>query len=207
MLLMTLNEVLTTFDIADFIPDEVETFFGKSGLEITRELNLLYGDLYINRLAPTNKQEAESYLNSVTSTVFNMYYDKYREMLALNEIDYNPLDNYNMQENGTDNSEHTVETTTDTHDNAEHSDSSYDTIEPKLSSTDTGDNTTTGKNTGEYENTHVLSRHGNIGVTTTQKMYESELNLIPKKQTFFEFYKDWKNLVLMCIYKGGFNAG
>ena len=115
MLIMTLNEVLTTFDITDFIPDEVETFFNKSGIEITRELNLLYGDLYINRLAPTNKQEAESYLNSVTDTVFSMYYDKYREMFALNEIEYNPLDNYNMQENGTNNSEHMVNTTTTSH--------------------------------------------------------------------------------------------
>lgn len=204
MLIMTLNEVLTAFDITDFIPDEVETFFNKSGIEITRELNLLYGDLYINRLAPTNKQEAESYLNSVTSTVFSMYYDKYREMLALSEIDYNPLDNYNMQENGTSNSEHTVNTTTTSQENASHSDTSYDTIEPKLSSTDTDSNNTSGSNIGEYETVHALTRHGNIGVTTTQKMYESELNLIPKKQTILEFYKDWKNLVLMCVYKGGF---
>lgn len=207
MLLMTLNEVLTAFNITDFIPDEVETFFNKSGIEITRELNLLYGDLYINRLAPTNKQEAESYLNSVTSTVFSMYYDKYREMLALNEIDYNPLDNYNMQENGTDNGERTGNTTTNTIGNARHSDTSYDTAAPKLSSIDNGDSSSRGSNTSVYNDTHALSRHGNIGVTTTQKMYESELNLIPKKQTFLEFYKDWKNLVLMCIYKGGFNAG
>lgn len=204
MLLMTLNEVLTTFDIVDFMPDEVETFFSKSGAEITRELNLLYGDLYINRLAPSNKQEAEAYLNSVTSTVFNMYYDKYREMLALNEIDYSPLDNYNMQENGTDNGTRTGNTTTDTQDNARHSDTSYDTVEPKLSSTDEGASSSSGSNTSVYNDTHVLRRHGNIGVTTTQKMYEAELNLIPKKQVVFEFYKDWKSLVLMCIYKGGF---
>lgn len=204
MLLMTLNEVLTAFDITDFIPDEVETFFNKSGIEITRELNLLYGDLYINRLAPTNKQEAESYLNSVTSTVFNMYYDKYREILALNEIDYNPLDNYNMQENGTDNGTRTGNASTNTQDNAMHSDTSYDTITPKLSSTDEGDSSSSSSNTSEYNDTHVLSRHGNIGVTTTQKMYEAELNLIPKKQVVFEFYKDWKSLVLMCVYKGGF---
>lgn len=204
MLLMTLNEVLTAFNITDFIPDEVETFFNKSGAQITRELNLLYGDLYTNRLAPTNKLEAESYLNSVTSTVFNMYYDKYREMLDLNEIDYNPLDNYNMQENGTDNGTRTGNTTTNTQDNARHSNTSYDTVEPKLSSTDEGVSSSSGNNTSVYNNTHVLRRQGNIGVTTTQKMYEAELNLIPKKQVVFEFYKDWKSLVLMSVYKGGF---
>lgn len=204
MLIMTLNEVLTAFDITDFIPDEVETFFNKSGTEITRELNLLYGDLYINRLAPSNKLVAESYLNSVTSTVFSMYYDKYREMLALNEIDYNPLDNYNMQENGTDNGTRTGKTTTDTEDTARHSNTSYDTVEPKLSSTDEGVSSSSGSNTSAYNDTHVLRRHGNIGVTTTQKMYEAELNLIPKKQVFLEFYKDWKSLALMCVYKGGF---
>ena len=204
MLIMTFKEVLTAFDITDFIPDEVEAFFSKSGAEITRELNLLYGDLYINRLAPANKQEAESYLNSVTSTVFNMYYDKYREMLTLNEIDYNPLDNYNMQENATDNGTRTGDTTTDTHDSAKHSDTSYDTVAPKLSSTDDILTSSSGSNTSAYNDTHVLRRHGNIGVTTTQKMYEAELNLIPKKQVFLEFYKDWKSLVLMCVYKGGF---
>lgn len=204
MMLMTLDKVLAAFDISDFIPDEVETFFGKSGLEITRELDLLYGDLFINRLAPTNKQEAESYLNSVTSTVFNMYYDKYREMLALNEIDYNPLDNYNMQENGTDNGTRTGDTSTDTHDNAKHSDTSYDTTAPKLSSTDDVNSSSSGSSTSAYNDSHVLRRHGNIGVTTTQKMYEAELNLIPKKQVVFEFYKDWKNLALMRVYEGGF---
>lgn len=48
--------------------------------------------------------------------------------------------------------------------------------------------------------THTLTRHGNIGVTTSQQMLMSELELIPKRQLKFEFYNDIKQLLLIGIY-------
>lgn len=48
--------------------------------------------------------------------------------------------------------------------------------------------------------THTLTRRGNIGVTTSQQMLQSELELIPKKQIKFEFYNDLKRLILIGIY-------
>lgn len=48
--------------------------------------------------------------------------------------------------------------------------------------------------------THNLTRHGNIGVTTSQQMLQSELDIIPKRQIKFEFYNDLKRLLLIGLY-------
>lgn len=70
---------------------------------------------------------------------------------------------------------------------------SIDTTSNTQSSTTYSDN--------KSENTtHTLTRRGNIGVTTSQQMLESELELIPKKQIKFEFYNDLKRLILIGIY-------
>lgn len=56
-------------------------------------------------------------------------------------------------------------------------------------------------NDNKSENTtHNLTRHGNVGVTTSQQMLQSELELIPKRQLKFEFYNDLKRLILIGIY-------
>lgn len=70
---------------------------------------------------------------------------------------------------------------------------SVDTTSNTESSTTYTDNKT--ENT-----THNLTRHGNIGVTTSQQMLMSELELIPKRQLKFEFYNDIKQLILIGIY-------
>ena len=70
-------------------------------------------------------------------------------------------------------------------------------------SIDTTNNTqssTTYSDNKSENTTHSLTRHGNIGVTTSQQMLQSELELIPKKQLKFEFYNDLKRLILIGIY-------
>lgn len=49
--------------------------------------------------------------------------------------------------------------------------------------------------------THSLTRTGNIGVTTSQQMLISELDLIPRKQLLYEFFNDYKNMLCLSIYK------
>lgn len=70
---------------------------------------------------------------------------------------------------------------------------SVDTTSNRESSTSYSD-------TKEENGTHTLTRHGNIGVTTSQQMLLSELELIPKRQLKFEFYNDIKKLLLIGIY-------
>lgn len=100
-------------------------------------------------------------------------------------------------------------TDTTTHTGTEGTSSSNTTNTTK---TDSGTNTGSVETTNSAESstsysdsktentTHTLTRHGNIGVTTSQQMLQSELELIPKRQLKFEFYNDIKQLLLIGIY-------
>ena len=104
-------------------------------------------------------------------------------------IEYAPLENYDRHENWTDtlDSDGTSRTTgtNDTSTNAEVTTdvSAYDSngYQPKdkVTTSETVDNDTTENNTSTLDNTgvHTGRIHGNIGVTTSQQMLESELDL------------------------------
>lgn len=107
---------------------------------------------------------------------------------ALN-IEYAPLENYDRHEDWTDtlDSDGTSRTigTSDTSTNgtvqtdvSAYDSSSYQPKE-KVTTSDTVDNDTTENNTSTLDNTgvHAGRIHGNIGVTTSQQMLESELEL------------------------------
>ena len=104
-------------------------------------------------------------------------------------IEYAPLENYDRMENWTDtlDSDGTSRTTgtndtstsgTVTTDVSAYDSSSYQPKD-KVTSSETIDNDTTENNTSTLDNTgvHAGRIHGNIGVTTSQQMLESELDL------------------------------
>lgn len=104
-------------------------------------------------------------------------------------IEYAPLENYDRYENWTDtlDSDGTSRTTgtndtstsgTVTTDVSAYDSSSYQP-KNKVTSSETIDNDTTENNTSTLDNTgvHAGRIHGNIGVTTSQQMLESELDL------------------------------
>ncbi len=104
-------------------------------------------------------------------------------------IEYAPLENYDRHENWTDtlDSDGTSRTTgtnetstsgTVTTDVSAFDSSSYQPKD-KVTSSETIDNDTTENNTSTLDNTgvHAGRIHGNIGVTTSQQMLESELDL------------------------------
>lgn len=104
-------------------------------------------------------------------------------------IQYAPLENYDRQESWTDtlDSDGTSRTTgtndtstsgTVTTDVSAYDSSGYQPKE-KITSSETVDNDTTENNTSTLDNTgvHTGRIHGNIGVTTSQQMLESELDL------------------------------
>lgn len=65
----------------------------------------------------------------------------------------------------------------------------------------TDTNTQSGTDTHSYNktNTTKTNRHGNIGVTTSQQMIESEIEL--RKKNFFEIvYKDIDNIMTLDVY-------
>lgn len=104
-------------------------------------------------------------------------------------IDYAPLENYDRHEDWTDtlDSDGTSRTTgtndTSTSGTVQTDVSAYDSSgyqpKEKITNSETVDNDTTENNTSTLDNTgrHVGRIHGNIGVTTSQQMLESELEL------------------------------
>ena len=104
-------------------------------------------------------------------------------------IEYAPLENYDRNENWTDtlDSDGTSRTTgtndTSTSGTVQTDVSAYDSSgyqpKEKITSSETVDNDTTENNTSTLDNTgvHAGRIHGNIGVTTSQQMLESELDL------------------------------
>ena len=107
---------------------------------------------------------------------------------ALN-IEYAPLENYDRHEDWTDtlDSDGTSRTTgtndTSTSGTVQTDVSAYDSSgyqpKEKVTTSETVDNDTTESNTSTLDNTgrHTGRVHGNIGVTTSQQMLESELDL------------------------------
>lgn len=112
--------------------------------------------------------------------------------------DYNPIENYNMVENKeTDYEEKTEsdisETTTNSY-NGFNADEMKDVSKAVLDA----DNTVTKTDTGSKAK-NELTRSGNIGVTTSQQMIESEYNL-RKKNLLNLIYKDIDSILFIDYY-------
>ncbi len=322
----TLSDYVTEYqNIFDSRDNESMTrLFSATQAQMSTELDLLYGNLLVNIHSIGDSTADIANLRLKTSLVYNMMLEKYTKMQSLFAIDYEPLENYNMVESGSDELTGTNDSTSnvtdsgtttevrdlatsytstgqdtatgsntityDTSDTVTHNTSdtttfgrsvattgntsstlnntSTDTVAPfdsdvfcnntqttgatsntgtdsstvtnsgqdstKVTGTDTtahagtegttSSNTTSttktdsGTNTGSVDTTsstessttysdnktenttHTLTRHGNIGVTTSQQMLQSELDLIPRRQLKFEFYNDIKQLILIGIY-------
>lgn len=316
------TEYQNIFDTRD--SESMTRLFSATQTQMSAELDLLYGNLLVNIHSTGDSTSDIANLRLKTSLVYNMMLDKYTKMQSLFSIEYEPLENYNMVESGSNDLTGTNDGTSsvtdsgtntevrdlatsytstgqdsatgsntityDTTDTVTHNttdtttfgrsvattgnssstlnNTSTDTVAPfdsenffnntqttgatsntgtdsnnvvnsgqdstKATGTDTtahtgtegtsSSNTTSttktdsGTNTGSVETTnstetstsysdsktesttHNLTRHGNIGVTTSQQMLQSELELIPKRQLKFEFYNDLKRLILIGLY-------
>lgn len=115
--------------------------------------------------------------------------DTFKRWVDALAIEYAPLENYDRHEDWTDtlDSDGTSRTTgtndTSTSGTATTDVSAYDSTgyqpKEKMTTSETIDNDTTENNTSTLDNTgrHTGRIHGNIGVTTSQQMLESELDL------------------------------
>ena len=116
--------------------------------------------------------------------------DTFKRWVDALAIEYAPLENYDRHEDWTDtlDSDGTSRTTgtndTSTSGTATTDVSAYDSTgyqpKEKMTTSETIDNDTTENNTSTLDNTgrHTGRIHGNIGVTTSQQMLESELDLV-----------------------------
>lgn len=167
-------------------------------------------------------------LDILNNIVKNIYLDKWNKLYNVLNSEYNPIENYNRVENTTINNtgnETTNEninnsevltgghTNTNTNENthkisafndANFSNDSNDVnnstdefIYNNETKTNTATNSSSKNNTGTNETHSTIS--GNIGVTTTQQMIVSEIEL-RKYNLVNEFYSDLDNLLTIGIY-------
>ena len=150
---------------------------------------------YENYVLLTSQKEVQNAYQEFVKLVkshllLNSY--KYSGLYKTTMLDYNPIENYSMTESGTDIRTPNM-TTTDSTNVGEQSNSttSTDSVSPYDTQTFTDSNKTvvlenngarTDSNTrtesGTETTTHEFKRSGNIGVTTSQQMLESERKVV-----------------------------
>ena len=113
------------------------------------------------------------------------WYRTFEKWVAALNIEYDPLNNYDRTENYTDTKERSGSSnasgTTATDSDNENKVSAFDTSSYQPSNYQTGGSTTVSNTSGsdsEKESiTHSARIYGNIGVTTSQQMLQSELDI------------------------------
>lgn len=93
-------------------------------------------------------------------------FDVWAKLFATTQLEYNPIENYDRQEDSTSGSTGTSSGTTTTTASA----TAYNSDQ----FADTAKNVTGGSNSNSSSGTYKSRVHGNIGVTTTQQMLQQE---------------------------------
>ena len=159
-------------------------------------------------------------LGSIISNLSEIYNNEYTTKVGLLLMDYNPIENYNSTETETTTTENATTTgnenttTTTSNSTTENSGDTTNKVSPYDSENFNNDNntTTTNTTTGNATDTttindsgnmssngtssRTLTRKGNIGVTTTQQMIESEYEL-RAKNLVFEFLEKVSKFILL----------
>ena len=157
---------------------------------------------------------------SIISNLAEIYNNEYTTKVGLLLKDYNPIENYNSSETETTSSENTTTsgnentTTTTTNSTTENSGVTTNKVSPYDSENFSNDNNSNSSNTSTVNGTdstsisdrgnissngtltRTLTRKGNIGVTTTQQMIESEYEL-RAKNLVFEFLEKASKFILL----------
>lgn len=164
-------------------------YFGHSGeKEIT--------PLYENLLENYTKEEALEYMSNIVYVTYNKSWNKIYQAL---EEEYNPIHNYNMTEN--EESDSTSNGSVSSKGSSTENSNTYGFNSSSSKPTDTqmSEATTTQDSNTTGSGSRKLTRSGNIGVTTSQKMLREELEV--RKTIFFNnIMSDVDNLLCLCIY-------
>ena len=150
---------------------------------------------YENYVLLTSQKEVQNAYQEFVKLVkshllLNSY--KYSRLYKTTLLEYNPIENYSMTESGTDTRTPNITTTDTTNIGAQaNSTTSTDSVSPYDSQSFTDSNkTVVSENNGAREDSntktesgtettkHDFKRSGNIGVTTSQQMLESERKVV-----------------------------
>lgn len=216
------NENIATFKN---IFNNVKTFinFSETPAEIFDLFQMYNAERLVFKQYPKTQQETAKAITQLTNycTIFaRTYQNKYNKLLATENLKYDPIENYSMTESGTDvrtpdlvsnttasgTSTGTATNTADTTTAVTTYDNTADFINQNKgtdnsTSTTSAENSTTGKTTttGTEKTTHEFKRSGNIGVTTSQQMIQSERE-VADFSALVQFVTDIANIICLSIY-------
>lgn len=135
-------------------------------------------------------EDINSRYETLVSILNQRFEDKWKRLYETFKKEYNPIHNYNMEEktNTKANFEVTENNSNDVY--------GFNSIS---SVPNTEDKTTRQTIANKDDNETTTSRSGNIGVTTTQKMINEEIN-VRKYILLEEIYKDIDSILTLKIY-------
>ena len=128
--------------------------------------------------------------DSLASVIVNKFKTKWTRLHEVLNLTYNPIDNYNMSE--------TEKTQLKSEANVSNANSIYAFNDTKATPTNES-NSKTSTNALLNDNVRELTRKGNIGVTTSQQMINSEIEL--REYNLIEaIYSDIDSILTLKIY-------
>ena len=168
-------------------------------------------DYYINHsfekwLSPfamiVYKESNEDYsffYQSIADIIYNRFHTKWKKLWDALNTAYKPLENYAMEEERTPNLTKGRWETTSGSANSKTSIYGFNGIEPADSSENSGSQSGSSTISETETGYEKLKRTGNIGVTTSQQMLESEFE-IRKKDIYNLIYNDIDSILCLEIY-------
>lgn len=144
--------------------------------------------------------------NTLAIILYTRFADKWNRLFDAMALTYNPIENYNMTETSTHDTENNGQTSLQQEIESKQTENNFGfnsiSSQPvgEVTSKTTADPTTnkTISNLNSKEN-NTLSRSGNIGVTTTQQMLEQEIEI--RKNIFMDIvYSDIDSVLASPLY-------
>ena len=223
-----INEIFTTDDVLTatnlifnqlVLKEDLNDFINTNNVDtLNQDYYLSHsGDKYISPFVERlfNAGKTASEISSYVATIcYNRFGEKWKKIYDALLTEYNPLENYSMEEtrtlNLTDSDTENVGTSISSNrtTNANSKYKGFNADEPvTITQTDGGENSsTTGtklanetSRTSTHTGTEKLQRAGNIGVTLSQQMLESEFKV--RQYDFYkELYNDIDSVMCLMIY-------
>lgn len=173
---------------------DVEYYLNFSGdKNISKMFNLLIETIEKQTITDDKIQSA---VNMLANIIINKFADKWNRLFnAYVQEEYQPLENYKMVESGTDKESTKITNSQETNGKG------YGFNSP--SAVNVADNTQQSTTQGALDDNvkqHNFTRSGNIGVTTSQQMLQSELDLRNNYDFFNHIFIDVDSILCSLYY-------
>ena len=223
--LYSINDVLTSNDtLFNLLRSEsnypdVHDFINDDNYTILNEDYYIFhsNDKYLSPLVTKLMAEFDDIAQvnqELVKIIYNRFSTKWKKIYDALTTLYSPLENYNMEEERSNDKEYSDTGTTKTDVNVSRETSATSSYRgfnssdyAPISKTDGEEDTTTSgseenniaQKDGSSSEDETTSRHGNIGVTTSQQMLESEFK-VRQFDFYKQMYKDIDSILCLSIY-------